>query len=82
MSQWQMQLQREYSEIMPFLSEEQQEYMNAEVAPLLDKAKWQIWAYNAAILDGEKPEYTEQEIRLLLRKASQKMLMVEVPNDG
>jgi len=74
LTQWQMNLQQEYNEIKPYVTKEQQEYMEEEIAPLLDEAKYQIWVYNEAILENERPIYTEAEIRKLLREISFKML--------
>ena len=74
MTQWQMDLQREYNEIYPFLTPDQQQYMKEEIAPLIDNAKYMIGAYNAAVLNDERPIYTETEIRMLLREVSFKLL--------
>lgn len=74
MTQWQMSLQSEYNEVKPYVTPEQQKYMEEVIAPLLDKAKYQIWVYNEAVLNDERPLYTETQIRQLLREISFKML--------
>jgi len=85
MTEWQMELQREYYETKPYLTQEQQQYMEEEVAPLLDRAKHMIGAYNMAVLEDERPIYTETEIRRLLSTISYRLLKPEekeIENDN
>lgn len=74
LSLWQMELQKAYTETKPHLTEEQQEYMEEVVAPLLDEAKYMIAFYNMAVLEDEPPIYREFEIRSKLNQAASKMI--------
>ena len=78
MAQAQMALQAEYLELYEFVGPEQREWLNDNVAPLIDEAKYMIGLYNDAILADKPPGVTEAEIRLLLRRIAAKML--EVPD--
>ena len=76
MAQTQMALQAEYVELYEFVGPDQREWLNNNVAPLIDEAKRMIGLYNDAVLADQPPGVTEAEIRLLLRQIAAKLLEV------
>jgi len=77
LTQLQMDLQAQYIELYPFLSESEQEFMRDEIAPMINNMKYRVNLYNEAVLVGERPQYTEAEIRMLARQISFKLLEVQ-----
>ena len=77
MTIWQMELQAEYNARMAAATDEQAERLRTRVAPLLDRAKYELSHYNDAVLTGQRPIYHEYEIREKLREAEQEMEAID-----
>jgi DNA-binding IclR family transcriptional regulator len=61
------------------VDKQQREYMRENIAPVLDKARAVLIAYNKSVIAGESSPESKQEFIRLLRQVSTKLL--EVQND-
>jgi len=59
------------------VDKQQREYMRENIAPVLDRARQSLIAYNKSVIDGESSPESKQEFIRLLRKASIKLLEVQ-----
>jgi len=69
MTEWQMDLQDRYLRAKEEATEEELVFLEEEVAPNIDKAKYKLSLYNEAVLADERPIYKEHEIRAVLLEA-------------
>ena len=76
LTQMQIMLQKEFDELKMFVDDETRATLDREIRPLLLESQGIIYRYNQAVLMDLPTAFTEQEIKLMLRRIGQKMMEV------
>ncbi len=77
LTELQMNLQQQYNEMYPFVTESEQAQMQREIAPLINNMKYRVHLYNQAVQAGRVPPHTEEELVRLAREISFRFLEVK-----